>query len=67
MKVNMGPIDRILRIIIAVVIAILYATGVITGTAGIILMIVAGIFLLTSFVSVCPLYLVAGFSTNKKK
>ena len=56
MKKNMGLIDRIIRVTIAVVIAILYFTGQITGTAGIILGIIAIIFLLTSAVAYCPLY-----------
>jgi hypothetical protein len=56
MKANMGNSDRIIRIIIAAVIAVLYITGFINGTLGIILLVLAGIFVLTSLVSFCPLY-----------
>jgi hypothetical protein len=67
MKKNMGAADRLIRAIIAAVVVILYFTDVITGTLGIILMIVAGVFLLTSLVSVCPLYLPFGIRTRKSK
>lgn len=66
MKKNMGLIDRIIRIIIAVVIAILYFTGQITGIEGIILGILAIIFLLTSAVAFCPLYLPFHIVTFKR-
>jgi Protein of unknown function (DUF2892) len=66
MKKNMGMVDRIVRILAAVVIAILYFTHVINGTLAIILLVVAGIFILTSFMSFCPLYLPFGIRTNKK-
>ncbi len=67
MKANMGSADKIVRIIVAIVIGILYFTNVITGTLGIILLILGVVFLLTSFVSFCPLYLPLGLSTKKKK
>lgn len=67
MKANMGAADRIIRVILALGIAALFFTGVITGTLGIILMIVAGIFLLTSFISFCPLYFPVKLSTAKKR
>lgn len=67
MKTNMGSADRIIRIIIAIVIGILYFTNVITGTLGIILLIVAAVFLLTGLVSTCPAYLPLGLSTICKK
>ncbi len=68
MKTNMGSVDRIARLIIAAIIASLYFTNTITGTLGIILLILAGVFLLTSFIGFCPLYLPFGFNTcNKKK
>ncbi|MBN2639166.1 MAG: DUF2892 domain-containing protein, partial [Bacteroidales bacterium] len=57
MKKNMGVIDRALRLIAAAVVLILYFTNVISGTLALILLIVAAIFALTSFVSFCPLYL----------
>lgn len=67
MKKNMGTIDRIIRILIAALIAFLFFTNQITGTLGIVLIIFAGIFLLTSVVSFCPLYLPLGLKTNKGK
>lgn len=63
---NMGAVDRSIRTIIAIIIAVLYFTGQITGTAAIILGILAVVFLLTSFVGTCPLYLPVGLSTKKK-
>lgn len=66
MKTNMGNIDRIVRILVAVVIAVLYFTDQITGTAAIILGLFAIILLLTSLVSFCPLYLPFGINTKKK-
>jgi hypothetical protein len=65
MKKNMGSVDRFIRILIAVTIAVLYFTNVVGGVIGIVLMAVAAIFLLTSFVSFCPLYLPLGISTRK--
>ena len=65
----MGSADRIIRTIIAVAIALLYYKNVISGTLGIVLLVLAGVFLLTSFVSFCPLYAPFGLSTcsmNKK-
>lgn len=66
MKKNMGTVDRVLRVLIAVVVGVLYLTGQITGTAAIILGIVAGIFLLTGFVGFCPLYAPFRISTRGK-
>ena len=63
----MGTIDRIVRLIIAVVVAILFFTKVLTGTLGIVLLVIAGIFVLTSFVSFCPLYVPFGLSTCSRK
>jgi hypothetical protein len=66
MKKNMGTTDKAIRILIAVVILALYFTNVISGTLGIILLILAGVFVLTSLVGTCPLYLPFGLNTNKK-
>jgi len=66
MKKNMGNIDRIVRIILALVIAGLYFVDVISGTVAIIGLALAAIFILTSFISFCPLYLPFGLSTRKK-
>ncbi len=65
MKKNMGKLDRIIRISLVVLIAVLYFTNVISGTLAIILGILALVFLLTSLVGVCPLYMPFGISTRK--
>jgi fatty acid desaturase len=65
MKKNMGSADRIIRVVIAIIFAILYFTGTVTGIWGIILLVLGGVFLLTSFISRCPLYLPFGIRTNK--
>jgi len=66
MKKNMGTADRIIRILIAAVFAYLYFGGVVTGTLGLVLVILGGVFVLTSLVSFCPLYAPFGISTCKK-
>jgi len=66
MKKNMGNIDRTVRFIIAAVIAVLFFTNVITGTLGIVLLVLAGVFVLTSLISFCPLYAPFGLSTCSK-
>lgn len=66
MKRNMGSTDQIVRIVIALVLAGLYFGNVITGVLGIIALIVAGIFVLTGFVSFCPIYAALGWKTTKK-
>lgn len=67
MKKNMGTIDRIARLLIAVVVIGLYMGNVISGTLAIVLLVLSGIFILTSFTSFCPLYLPFGISTLKHK
>ncbi|WP_092983024.1 YgaP family membrane protein [Robiginitalea myxolifaciens] len=67
MKKNMGSTDRIVRFIAAAVIGVLYYTGTISGTLGLVLLILAGVFLLTSFISFCPLYAPFGLSTCSTK
>jgi hypothetical protein len=67
MKKNMGTIDIVIRILIAVLIAVLFFTKIITGTLGIILLVLAGIFILTSLLGFCPLYLPFGINTKGKK
>ena len=62
----MGTADKILRILFAIVIAGLYFANIISGTVAIILLILAGVFILTSFMSFCPLYYPFGISTKKK-
>ena len=67
MKKNMGTIDKVIRILVAVVVVILYFTNVISGTLGIILLALSAIFVLTSIFSICPLYMPLGLSTRKKE
>jgi len=67
MKKNMGSTDKIVRIILAVVFAALYFTGTVSGTFGLVLLILGAVFLLTSLVSFCPLYAPFGISTCKTK
>lgn len=66
MKTNMGTTDRILRIVFALAIIGAYAAHVISGTLAILLLVFAGIFIITSFISFCPLYTIFGISTCKK-
>lgn len=67
MKKNMGNTDRAVRVVLAIIIAALYFTGTVTGIFGVVLLALAGIFVLTSFVSFCPLYAPFGISTCKTK
>ena len=67
MKKNMGTIDKVVRVAVAAIIAILYFTNVLTGTLGIVLLILAGVFVLTSLISFCPIYRIFGFSTGPVK
>ena len=66
MKKNMGTIDKVIRILVAVIIAVLYYTNQISGTTAIVLLVLAGIFIVTSFMSFCPLYYPLGISTKRK-
>jgi len=63
MKQNMGSIDRTLRIAIAAVFGLLYFNGIVSGTPGIILLVLGGVFVLTSLVGFCPLYTIFGLNT----
>ncbi len=67
MKKNMGTIDKVIRILIAIAVAVLYFTGIISGTVAIVLLIFAVIFILTSVISFCPLYFPFGINTGAKK
>ena len=66
MNKNMGMVDRVLRVTAAVVFAILYFTGTVTGFWGIVLLVFAVIFVVTSVVSFCPLYVPFKFNTKKE-
>ncbi len=67
MKKNVGSIDKVIRIILAAVIGILAITHVISGTVAILLLILAGILILTTVVSFCPIYYPMGINTAKKE
>jgi hypothetical protein len=67
MKKNMGSTDKIIRIILAAVFAVLYFTGTVTGTLGLVLVVLGGVFLGTSLISFCPLYALVGLNTCPKK
>jgi len=67
MKKNMGTIDKVIRILVAVIVVVLYFTHVISGTLAIILLALSAIFIVTSFLSFCPLYLPFGLSTRNKE
>jgi hypothetical protein len=67
MKKNIGSIDRVIRFLVALAIIALYYTNQISGTVAIVLLVIAGIFIITSFISVCPIYLMFGLSTKNKK
>jgi hypothetical protein len=67
MKKNVGTVDKVIRILIAVTVIVLYFTHVISGVLAIILLIAAAVFVVTSLVSVCPIWLALGLSTRKKE
>ncbi|GAA4809975.1 DUF2892 domain-containing protein [Litoribaculum gwangyangense] len=67
MKKNMGGTDRIIRLLIAVVVVILYWQGFVEGTIAYVLLALSGIFVLTSLISFCPLYTLVGLNTCKIK
>lgn len=67
MKKNMGNIDRVVRTVLASVMIALFVAKVVTGTLGIILAVVAGVFILTSVIGFCPLYAPLGLDTCPKK
>jgi hypothetical protein len=63
MKKNMGTTDRIIRLLLAALFAYLYFGGIVTGTWGLVLLVLGGVFVLTSLVGFCPLYAPFGIST----
>jgi hypothetical protein len=66
MKKNMGTVDKTIRLIVAIVLAGLYFSNIVTGTVGLILVILGAVFVLTSLISFCPLYFPFGINTCKK-
>jgi len=67
MKKNMGTADRIIRVILAIIVGVLYFTGTISGILGITLLVLAVVFVLTSLISFCPLYAPFGLRTCPMK
>lgn len=67
MKKNMGTADRIIRSAAAIAFGVLYFTGTVTGTWGIVLLVLGGVFVLTSLVGTCPLYSLLGMNTCPAK
>ena len=67
MKKNVGTVDRVIRILLAVVFAALYFNENVTGTLGLVLVVLGGVFALTSLLSFCPLYALVGLSTCPTK
>lgn len=67
MAKNMGSADRIIRLLVAIVLIGLYAGGILTGIWGIVSLVLAGVFVLTSTISFCPLYLPFGIRTNRQR
>ncbi len=67
MKKNMGTTDKIVRVLLAVIMAGLYFANIISGTLGLVLLVLAIVFMLTSLVSFCPLYAIFGINTCKVK
>jgi len=67
MKKNMGTVDKVIRILVAVAIVVLFYTQVITGALGIVLLVLAAVFVITSMISFCPLYLPFGINTGNKR
>jgi hypothetical protein len=66
MKKNVGSIDKVIRILMALVVIVLYFAHAISGTLAVILLILSAILILTSLISFCPLYWPFGISTSKK-
>jgi hypothetical protein len=67
MKKNMAVVDRILRVVLVALVAVLYFTHLLSPVAAIILGILSVVFLLTSIVGTCPLYMLLGISTKRKQ
>jgi hypothetical protein len=67
MKTNMGSADKAIRIVLAIVFAGLYITQLVEGIVGLALLVIGGVFLLTSVISFCPLYTLLGMNTSEKK
>jgi hypothetical protein len=67
MKKNLGSADKVIRILLAALFAVLYFTGTVTGTIGLVLIILGAVFVMTSLLSFCPLYAIVGLNTCQTK
>jgi hypothetical protein len=67
MKKNMGKFDRIARVIVALIFAYLFFTDAVSGFLGNTILVLGAVFLLSSLVSFCPLYIPLGINTCEKK
>lgn len=67
MKKNIGPADKVIRVLLAIVVSVLYFTGVISGTTGIVLLAAGGILLATVFIDFCPIWAIFGINTRGTK
>lgn len=63
----MGSADSIIRLIIAAIIAILFYSNIISGTLGVVLLVLAGVFVLTAIFKFCPIYTIVGLNTCSKE
>jgi hypothetical protein len=66
MKYNLSSVDRAIRVFIAVALAALYFFGVVSGTAGIVLLVIAAVIAVTAFIGFCPIYAALGIRTLSK-
>jgi hypothetical protein len=66
MKKNIGTIDKVIRIVFAVAVIVLFLTNVISGVLGIVLLALSAILVVTSMIGVCPLYIVMGLNSVEK-
>jgi len=67
MKKNIGSVDKVVRLVLALVGILLAFTKVVTGTWAIIVLIIAAVLIVTSLIGYCPLYVLLGINTLKKK
>ncbi len=67
MKKNVGTIDKVIRIVVALLVVVLYFTHVITGVLAIVLLALAAVFVITALLSFCPIWTIFGLSTTKKQ
>ena len=66
MKQNVGKTDRIVRFVLAAIFVLLYFTGVVSGTLGIVLLVLAAVFAVTAAINFCPIWFLFKLSTTGK-